>query len=289
MTQERLSALSVLTIESKLAIKLDFDEVIESFRGAQVMGKSKNVQGQMMKNYIKNLDQPDFFDEPVKFEVLEDLKSLKVEAFDTLVIQLKKDDLDFLEYAITLVSVSKKDNFVVLLILENEKDYRKAIYKLGYWEEQMDVKVCSLFFDNKANDKSENLIFSVLFGKFCFSSQVRSFNLDIKSSLKDIVASASPPAAKIAFATIHKNFSAMIHDDVNSSQITYLAPKIILDRLKLKGLDALEDLDDDGAGSVNKNVSKLMGQEKGESVESGVLVSEKSDLKKQSSTSSVTY
>ena len=31
MTQERLSALSVLSIESELARKLDFDELIENF------------------------------------------------------------------------------------------------------------------------------------------------------------------------------------------------------------------------------------------------------------------
>ena len=78
-----------------------------------------------MKTYINTLSEAAEAVEPVKVDILEDIKDLKLEMYDTVVLQVKKGDYDILEYVVTLVSLTTKVHFAVMLILENEEDYRK--------------------------------------------------------------------------------------------------------------------------------------------------------------------
>ena len=293
-------------LEMKYPTKLT-DQVLETFRGAQVNGKNKNLQGQIMKNYIKSLDEPDFSEQPVLFEAMEDIKDVNLEAFDTVVLYVKNGDLDYLDYVVNLVSLSDKLNFAAMVILDDEKDYRRLVYKLGYWEEEKKVKVCSIFFKNELKNKAEDvmLTFSVVFGKFCVSSPpLKSFYENMESSLRYVVASISPVAAKIACATSLKCFPGIVHaaTNTNYSQVTYFAPKINLDKFKLKAaLNALVDVENDDLkvseddsevvednleAVDNRNVETLPHDEVLREV---INCSGETVLEKQSSTSSTKY
>jgi hypothetical protein len=270
------------------------DEVVKSFSGALVKGKKRNLQGQMLKYFVKNLDQPNSSEEPVKTETLEDIKDLKLEAYDTVVMQVHRDDMDFVENAIDLVSVSRKVNLAVMLILENEQDFKRSLCKLGYWEEQTNIQVRSVFFENDSTE-ADNLTFSVMFGRFCtLASPLRSLYKNLKLNLKDIVEAVSPPAAKIAFVSMHSKFCAMIHDESsnNTNQIIYLAPHIMLNNLKLKVFRDTESVIDSDASVVMDS----MRGDKRNLVDGDEDCSESEDsdspeevIEKQSSTSSTKY
>ena len=265
---------------------------MQGFSGVVMAGKKKNPEADRLKSFVKNLPnqlQPQ--EEPIKFEILSDVRDIKVEAFDTVVVQVGKDDMEFVESLIKLVYASQKDMLSVMVILDSEKNYMKTLQKLACWEEQPRMKVCSVYFQRQvAATLSENLTFSIIFGRFfVFNPPLKSFHRNIETSLKDIIANVSPPAAQILFVTRQKRFCAMIHEESNnedSFKITYLAPQVLLDKFRLKSLvNSVFDEPEEGSG----NTEDLGGNVGDESVNNEESKEMSSSLERQSSTSSTKY
>ena len=278
-------------LQNKYPDKLT-DKIVQGFSGVVMAGKKKNPEADRLKSFIKNLPnqlQPQ--EEPIKFEILSDVRDIKVEAFDTVVVQVGKDDMEFVESLIKLVYASQKDMLSVMVILDSEKNYMKTLQKLACWEEQPRMKVCSVYFQRQvAATLSENLTFSIIFGRFfVFNPPLKSFHRNIETSLKDIIANVSPPAAQILFVTRQKRFCAMIHEESNnedSFKITYLAPQVLLDKFRLKSLvNSVFDEPEEGSG----NTEDLGGNVGDESVNNEESKEMSSSLERQSSTSSTKY
>ena len=278
-------------LQNKYPDKLT-DKIVQGFSGVVMAGKKKNPEADRLKSFVKNLPnqlQPQ--EEPIKFEILSDDRDIKVEAFDTVVVQVGKDDMEFVESLIKLVYASQKDMLSVMVILDSEKNYMKTLQKLACWEEQPRMKVCSVYFQRQvAATLSENLTFSIIFGRFfVFNPPLKSFHRNIETSLKDIIANVSPPAAQILFVTRQKRFCAMIHEESNnedSFKITYLAPQVLLDKFRLKSLvNSVFDEPEEGSG----NTEDLGGNVGDESVNNEESKEMSSSLERQSSTSSTKY
>ena len=266
------------------------EEKLKSFNGAVLTGKNKNPEGDRLKSFVKNLQKLDNI-EDVKFVVINDFKDIDVEAFDTLVIQVSKDDMDYVESLIHLANVSRKD-VCIMVIFESEKDYLKTILKLGNWEDEKRIKVSSVFFQKMSESSLlENLTFAVIFGRFfALESPLRSFYKNVETSLKKIVSTVSPQGSKIIFVTKKKRFCATIHEggSVDSSyQISYLAPQILMDKFRLKRVasSVFDDIGDDLNVEEKEDAEEKVDAEL-ETLEDETLPK---NMEKQSSTSSTTY
>ena len=234
------------SLQSKFPGKLN-DDVVEQFLGAQT-GKKKNVKGVMLKNFVDKLKNQNEEIGGYKTEELENILSFDhkhLEPFETVLIQVTEKCEDYLDYLINAVALGKKDQFAVMLIFEREQDHRYALSKLEYWEKESKIKISQVFFEKTPGvlglegTVMENLIFSLIFGKFCVTQPpLKYLNPSIESSLLDVVSAVSPPGANIAYVTTGTKLPVLINTGAVSAtrlQVTYFAPKKVLDKFNMMG------------------------------------------------------
>ena len=293
------------TLQLQFPEKLSND-VVETFIGAQTMGKNSNMKGVMLKNYMIKIKKPESQSQKVhlKTEVLEnilDFDQQKLDLHETVVIHMNKDCQEYMDYIIDTVSLSMKGQFAVLVLFEEEKDCRQALVKLDYWEKEGKIKIVQVLFENPIVDLNEdgsidsNVIFSVIFGKFCVTKPpLKKLNKTLDSSLFDVIFSISPPGARIAYITAGQKFPVMMPNDDSTMNhtVTYFAPKMVLDKLEMKGVTAgtvdildahvadMEDVPVDGPGAV------VVENEESDDI---FDLSKEKKLEKQSSTSNTKY
>ena len=306
-------------------------EVVKKFVGAEVTGKKRNVQGQLLKNYVKSVQLGKPFKEAVKFETFEhfsELNSDKFEGFDVIVLNVFKDNMEFVKYWIDTLSqsCSVKDHFSIFLILEHEKELKEVYKALYFWKDKTDFQILQCMFRKERSEPNlesinENVIFSVLFGKVnIFKGELLSLNGLIDNDLVKVISKVTPPSGKVAYVSrgdskvvkIHKNNSG--GDEITEVQVVYFVTEAELPQLQdkffikapdtasvnsakqfEKDTEITNSTDDEGgvvgsggSDDISDSSDDDMAEEFDQTQMSNSCV-ENCDLSKQSSTSSVSY
>ena len=169
------------------------EDIVESFAGAIITGKNKNLKGQMLKNYVEKMMRPESYHTGLKIEVLENILEFdkdKLDNYDTVVIQMSRNCENYMDYLIDRVALSLKKQYAVLVIFDSEADCRRALVKLEQFASESKIQLVQLFFERQDSEvsKSEsiqsNVFFSLMYGKFVITKPpLRNLNQKMESSL----------------------------------------------------------------------------------------------------------
>ena len=151
-----------------------FDEkTLEKFVGAEVGGKKKNVQGVLLKNYLKKVKEGGEVKEPVilnEVESLFDINRPKLDGNDVIVFNSKSWASNEVECLVDYAGSSSKDHLSVIVILPSEEHFQNLLRDLETWRDKDGFVVHMIMFERGTNvvgtvKVQENITFSVLFGK----------------------------------------------------------------------------------------------------------------------------
>ena len=235
------------------------DDVVTSFAGAVTMGKKKNLKGILLKRFVKGLNN-ESVDECVKaveIESINDFGCDKIVGFDVLVYNLLSDQQDYIDTVIDAVGVQRKDYLAVLIVLHSDREQRRVISKLEYWNTESSIEVLQVLFENNKDPCKQkemikvNVQYAVLFGKFqVFNPPLSVLNGEFRASLKHVIANISPPSSKIALVQAGNQDIVKIHDDddLKGCTYTYVAPKQSLDKFLLNHRMILKQQEDIATG-----------------------------------------
>ena len=218
------------------------DKDVEQFLGAKTEGKNQNVQGALLKSFVKKLKDPkcggDFM--TVELEHIMEINRRILEHYETLVVQVLEKDEEDIEKIITFLAASPKTQYAVLLIFESDKAYRSALGKLNALEKESKVQVQQIFFSRTPGkiqpDGSfmNNLDLAVIFGKFSITKPpLKRLNFGLEKSLLQVISAISHPEADVAYVSTGSIIPVSLMNDEDSRlKLTYFAPKKVLERFK---------------------------------------------------------
>ena len=195
-------------------------EVIKQFSGAEISGRKRNVQGQRLKNYMKSVEHGVSFKDPIHIETyqhLTDITSAKLESYDVVVLNVCKNNFEFIKCWIDILCSSLKDFYSVFLMLESERDLSEVYRCLDSWKDKTDFQIHQCMFKKEkcvpnSENISENVVFAVLFGKVTiFKGQIFSLNDIISKDLMNLVSQVTPPAGRVAYVSRGDRKVVQIH------------------------------------------------------------------------------
>ena len=234
------------------------ENTADKFTGAVTMGKNKNMVGELLKRFVKGLDNESFVEQVkmVELDTIFDFDLAKLDEYDVVFFNLADDKPNYVDAVIDAVGLQRKDYMAVLLLLHSDKEVRRVIAKLDYWSVDAAVEgpkkstmdIVQLLFERgkgasnqKKQKKSieENVQYGVLFGKFhVFHPPLQVLNKELHLSLKNVLSNICPPLSRIAYVQTGRQDILSIHDqqeDTGSgSSVTYFASKQSLEKF-LKG------------------------------------------------------
>merc|ERR1719318_334916 len=117
------------------------ENTADKFNGAVTMGKKKNMAGELLKRFVKGLDNENLV-EQVKMEKLDtifDFDLAKLDEFDLIFINMADDKPNYIDAVIDAIGTQRKEYMAVLLLLHSDKELRRVVAKLDYWS--VDVAV----------------------------------------------------------------------------------------------------------------------------------------------------
>ena len=227
-----------------------FDEhMLKKFMGAEVYGKKKNVQGQLMKNYVKQVKEGKVVKEPViikEIVTLAEVDGAELGKHDVIVLHTKSWKADYVKCLVDFAGSSGKDLLSVIVILPCEKYLQHLMKDLETWRDKEGFRISHILFDKgisvaKTCEVQENITFSVLFGKInIFQGDLFSMNHGtVESKLQQVVEKLSPPSGKVAYISDGNTSLIQVHPQVSAKsdcEVTYYAPKKSLDDFVKKNL-----------------------------------------------------
>ena len=237
------------------------EKTAKSFAGAITMGKNKNNAGIFLKRFVNRLDS-DKFDEQINTVELDNILDFELEKlgdFDVIVFNLVDDKPDYVDLVISSIGLEHREMKAVLLILHSEKESRRVISKLDYWNGDSDsvvievggqkrssLDVVQLLFkkgEESMNQKQlieENIQFAVLFGNYVFHPPLKIFNNEMRFSLATLMSKICPPSSNIAYVQTGNQDIVSIHDgeeaEGNDCSVTYFASKVSMERFLRRAL-----------------------------------------------------
>ena len=264
----KLNIAKEANIVSFEALKLKYpekinDNIAKTFAGAVTMGKKRNLAGVLLSRFVKELDN-DKFDEYVKTEELTSITDFgldMMEEFDVIVYDISDDKPDYVDDLIVAVGLQRKEYKAVLLVLHSDKELRRVISKLDYWnadtagqsgQKKSSMEIVQILFEKKTEGRGdkqlieENIQYAILFGKFhVFHPPLCVLNNEMKSSLKSVISKISPPLSKIALVQTGNQEVVTIHDerDRTGCAFTYFASKLSLEKFMLNQRSSVKDED----------------------------------------------
>ena len=243
------------------------EKTAKSFAGAITMGKNKNNAGIFLKRFVNRLDS-DKFDEQINTVELDNILDFELEKlgdFDVIVFNLVDDKPDYVDLVISSIGLEHREMKAVLLILHSEKESRRVISKLDYWNGDSDsvvievggqkrssLDVVQLLFkkgEESMNQKQlieENIQFAVLFGNYhVFHPPLKIFNNEMRFSLATLMSKICPPSSNIAYVQTGNQDIISIHDgdesETSGCSVTYFASKTSLDRFLRKPIKRVKE------------------------------------------------
>jgi hypothetical protein len=238
------------------------EKTAESFAGAITMGKNKNNAGIFLKRFVNRLDS-DKFDGQISTVELDNILEFGLEKlgdFDVIVFNMVDDKPDYVDLVINSVGLEHREMKAVLLILHSEKESRRVISKLDFWNGDSDsvvievggqkrssLDVVQLLFkkgEESRNQKQlieENIQFAVLFGNYhVFHPPLKIFNNELRFSLATLMSKICPPSSNIAYVQTGNQDIVSIHDgkeaEGNDCSVTYFASKVSMERFLKRAL-----------------------------------------------------
>ena len=233
------------------------EDTADIFTGAVTMGKNRNMVGDLLKRFVKGLDNDNFV-EQVKVKELNtifDFDLVKMDEFDLIFINLADDKPNYVDAVIDAVGLQRKDYMAVLLLLHSDKELRRVITKLDYWSanpaiegrKKSTMDIVQLLFqkENRSSNQKkqkklieENVQYGVLFGKFhVFHPPLQVLNKELNLSLKRVLSNICPPLSSIAYVQTGRQDIISIHDEEegngSGSCVTYFASKQSLEKFLL--------------------------------------------------------
>ena len=238
------------------------EKTAENFAGAITMGKNKNNAGFFLKRFVNRLesDKVDSQVNTVELDNILDFGLEKLGDFDIIVFNMVNDKPDYVDLVINSIGLERKEKKAVLLILHSEKESRRVISRLDYWNSDSDsvvievggqkrssLDVVQLLFkkgEESMNQKQlieENIQFAVLFGNYhVFHPPLKIFNNEMRFSLATLMSKICPPSSNIAYVQTGNQDIVSIHDgeeaEGNDCSVTYFASKVSMERFLRRAL-----------------------------------------------------
>ena len=232
------------------------EKTAENFAGAITMGKNKNNAGFFLKRFVNRLesDKVDSQVNTVELDNILDFGLEKLGDFDIIVFNMVNDKPDYVDLVINSIGLERKEKKAVLLILHSEKESRRVISRLDYWNSNSDsvvievggqkrssLDVVQLLFKkgeesvNKKELIGENIQFAVLFGNYhVFHPPLKIFNNELRFSLATVMSKICPPSSNMAYVQTGNQDIVSIHDgeeaEGNDCSVTYFASKVSMER-----------------------------------------------------------
>ena len=227
-----------------------FDEsILKKFIGAEVFGKKKNAQGQLLANYIKSIkkggegvikDQVDL----VEISGVYDVDAARLYKYDVIVFNSTTKNMDsgYVQYLIDHAGGAIQDHLSVIILFNNEKQLQEALTQMEAWKSKPDFKVCQILYEKTVSKEdlgvTENLTFSLLFGKInVFGNNLHSLQKGpFETELNKVVSKVCCPSAKVAYISGGGVDVIRIHQVPvdNSIETNYFAPKTELEKFRKK-------------------------------------------------------
>ena len=241
------------------------EKTAKNFAGAITIGKNKNNAGVFLKRFVNRLDS-DKVEGQIKTVELDNVLDFgleKLNDFDVIVLNMVDDKPDYVDLVINSIGLDHQEKKAVLLILHSEKESRRVISKLDFWNSDSDsveievggkrrssLDVVQLLFkrgDESTNQKlliEENIQFAVLFGQYhVFQPPLKILNNELKFSLASVMSKICPPSSNVAYVQTGNQEIINIHDEEeaegNGFSVSYFASKVSLDRFLRKPLKSL--------------------------------------------------
>ena len=238
------------------------EKTAENFAGAITMGKNKNNAGFFLKRFVNRLesDKVDSQVNTVELDNILDFGLEKLGDFDIIVFNMVNDKPDYVDLVINSIGLERKEKKAVLLILHSEKESRRVISRLDYWNSDSDsvvievggqkrssLDVVQLLFKkgeesvNKKELIEENIQFAVLFGNYhVFHPPLKIFNNELRFSLATVMSKICPPSSNMAYVQTGNQDIVSIHDgeeaEGNDCSVTYFASKVSMERFLRRAL-----------------------------------------------------
>ena len=243
------------------------EKTAKNFAGAITVGKNKNNAGMFLKRFVSRLDNDELDGQvnTVELDNILDFGLDKFEDFDVVVLNMFDDKPDYVDLIINSIGL-RKDMKAVLLILHSEKELRKVISRLDYWnscdsdsagmdvggQKRSSLDVVQLLFEKEeesSNQKQlivENIQFAVLFGKYhVFQPPLKIYNSEMRLGLKTVMSKICPPSSNIAYVQTGNQDIISIHDgdesETSGCSVTYFASKTSLDRFLRKPIKRVKE------------------------------------------------
>ena len=222
----------IASLQTKYPNKFS-SEALEQFAGAEPYGRNKNPQGQRLKQYVKCVQIGRTYDDPIQIDKIEhfsDVSSTELENFDVVILNVCKDNVEFVKCCIDSLCCSIKDFYSVFLVLDSQDDLVEVYQWLQTWKEKPEFKIQQLLFRKEKSFPSseninENATFCILFGKVTvFKDQLFALNDDIRKDLKNLVAKVTPPGGRVAYVSKGDGKVMQVHKEnqvVESSDVQY--------------------------------------------------------------------
>ena len=151
--------------------------------------------------------------------------------------------MDCIKCWIDTLACSFKDNFVVLLILQSEKQLLDMYKCLDTWKDKPDFEIHQCIFKKDKSEKNsenfnENVLYSVIFGRLnIFEGQILALNENIDKDLKKVVSKLTPPSGRVAYLSrgdkkvtqIHENYSQATASEV---EYTYFVSQVEVQKVR---------------------------------------------------------
>ena len=242
------------------------EKTAKNFAGAITIGKNKNNAGMFLKRFVNRLDSDKLDGQvnTVELDSIFDFGLDKIDDFDVIVLNMVDDKPDYVDLIINSIGL-RKDMKAVLLILHSDKESRRVISRLDYWnsdsvnvaievggQRRSSLDVVQLLFkkgEESLNQKElivENIQFAVLFGKYhVFQPPLKIFNNEMRLSLKTVMSKICPPSSNIAYVQNGNQDIVSIHDgeegEASDCSVTYFASKLSLERFLRKPLKRVKE------------------------------------------------